>query len=683
MTEKESAPKMDFLASMVTCPICQESFTKPKYLPCLHTFCEECLDRYICSIDEVCKELGELPASIFDNEPYVWTGEGFPCPVCRSHVEVPNAKVAAVAPKEWAALFPVNHLLLGIMGHESIPAEARPCEPCQKNNESKTASYWCLECAEALCDACTKHHKVLKATDSHTLVDVKDSKNIRVLSKHEEIIKCFEHTGKFIDMYCVDHNKMVCSECVTIDHKGCQNLITIDKVAGDIRESLEAHKLLDKLKESMEESECIVVDRKRNIDKLEANKANVLEQIRLVKVEVNKVLDELEQLFSDDLDATHELEVGLLEDQIHRCELLQKAISSSTGVLNAAIKHGTDNELFVVAHKMEKELRRYETVLEKETNVTREVDYKLEVNYEIEHILLALDEIGVLRVHKDQSIVSPFVKKNAKLLTHFEATSTMDDRCAELTGGTFLPDEKLILVDNANEKLKLFTLEGDLLSELVLSTPPWDITCIPGGMAAVTLPVEKKILVVSAANSDCITPIEQFKTTGKCYGIAYSYYQKELVVACDTPSDGQATVKALSLLGQEVRDLRLDANGDVMFTRPNYVATNPFNADVYLSDGSNGTVTGVTMKGDFRFRYSENYLKLPTGIAADNHGCVYVCGNGSCDIHQLSRDGKRIRLLMDGLHHPRAISFDPYEERFLVTSDGSYKSIVHIYELCK
>ena len=683
MTEKESAPKMDFLASMVKCPICQESFTKPKYLPCLHTFCEECLDRYICSIDEVCKELGELPASIFDNQPYIWTGEGFPCPVCRSHVEVPNAKVASVAPKEWAALFPVNHLLLGIMGHKSVPAEARPCEPCQKNNESKTAAYWCLECAEALCDACTKHHKVLKATDSHTLVDVKDSKNIRVLTKHEEIIKCFEHTGKFIDMYCVDHNKMVCSECVTIDHKGCQNLITIDKVAGDIRESLEAHKLLDKLKESMEESECIVVDRKRNIDKLEANKANVLEQIRLVKVEVNKVLDELEQLFSDDLDATHELEVGLLEDQIHRCELLQKAIASSTGVLNAAIKHGTDNELFVVAHKMEKELRRYENVLEKETNVTREVDYKLEVNYEIEHILLALDEIGVLRVHKDPSIVSPFVKKNAKLLTHFEATSTMDDRCAELTGGTFLPDEKLILVDNANEKLKLFTLEGDLLSELELSTPPWDITCIPGGMAAVTLPVEKKILVVSAANSDCITPIEQFKTTGKCYGIAYSYYQKELVVACDTPSDGQATVKALSLLGQEVRDLRLDANGDVMFTRPNYVATNPFNADVYLSDGSNGTVTGVTMKGDFRFRYSENYLKLPTGIAADNHGCVYVCGNGSCDIHQLSRDGKRIRLLMDGLHHPRAISFDPYEERFLVTSDGSYKSIVHIYELCK
>ena len=675
---------MDFLASMVTCPICQESFSKPKYLPCLHTFCEKCLHGYICNIDDVCKELGELPASIFDNQPYRWTGDGFPCPVCRTHVAVPNAKGASTAPKQWASLFPVNHLLMSIMGYDSIPAEARQCEPCQKTaDSSKPAAQWCLECAEALCKGCAKYHQVLKATDSHTLVDVNDTTDVRALTKHEEVIKCFQHDGKFIDMYCVDDNKMVCAECVTNDHKGCQNLITIDKVAADIRESNEALKLLDKLKESMEESECIVVDRKRNIDKLAAKKVAVLEQVRQVKAEVNKVLDELEQMFSDDFDATHEHEVVLLNDQIHRCELLQKAISSSTGVLNAAIKHGTDNELFVVAHRMEKELRRYETILEKEANNTHEVDYRLDVNYEIEHILLALDEIGVLRVLKDPSIVSPFVKKNAKLITRFEATSAMDEKCAELTGGTFLAEERLILVDNANEKLKLFTLEGDLLSELELSTPPWDITCIPGGLAAVTLPVEKKILVITASASDCITPVEQFHTTGKCYGIAYSYFEKDLVVACDTPCNGQATVKVVSLLGQEVRDLQLDANGDVMFTRPSYLATNPFNADLYVSDECNNTVTGITMKGDFRFKYSEKYLKLPTGIAADNHGCVYVCGNGSCDIHQLSRDGKRIRLLMDGLPHPRAISFDPYEERFLVTGDGSYKSIVHIYELCK
>lgn len=32
---------------LITCPICLEYFTKPRYLPCLHTYCEDCLSDYI------------------------------------------------------------------------------------------------------------------------------------------------------------------------------------------------------------------------------------------------------------------------------------------------------------------------------------------------------------------------------------------------------------------------------------------------------------------------------------------------------------------------------------------------------------------------------------------------------------------------------------------------------------
>lgn len=49
--------------SFLTCTICLLPFTKPKALPCLHTFCEGCLGDFIRSR-------------------YERTGQ-FPCPICR------------------------------------------------------------------------------------------------------------------------------------------------------------------------------------------------------------------------------------------------------------------------------------------------------------------------------------------------------------------------------------------------------------------------------------------------------------------------------------------------------------------------------------------------------------------------------------------------------------------------
>ena len=49
--------------SFLSCPICLQSYVKPKALSCLHSFCEDCIRDYI--------------VSKYENL------EHFPCPVCR------------------------------------------------------------------------------------------------------------------------------------------------------------------------------------------------------------------------------------------------------------------------------------------------------------------------------------------------------------------------------------------------------------------------------------------------------------------------------------------------------------------------------------------------------------------------------------------------------------------------
>ncbi|KAL3853140.1 hypothetical protein ACJMK2_016710 [Sinanodonta woodiana] len=659
------------------CPLCRELYKKPKFLPCLHTFCESCLKAYIVNVAEVCQTLENLPASIFDNKPFVWTGDGIPCPVCRTHVPAPS-KVRHSPPEEWARGFPINQLILSIMGGEKIEQETL-CGPCEKIAEPRSAKYGCVDCLEAMCKDCARHHMVLSATRSHRVHPIDEIKD-RKRTKNEEITICQEHDGKSIEHYCVDHNVVLCAECVALHHTNCASVIDIYKVAMEIRDSLEANKLLDRIKECLVESENVVADRRLNIEKLHNRKAEILGRIRGIKEEVLSCLSQLESIFSDEFETLHKMEVSKVDDTVNRCQLLQKAIISSEGILQAAITHGTDNELFVTAHRMEREVQKYESLLEREISEIKDIDYSFAVNYEIEHVLLSLDEIGTVIATKGTSQLNSSAKKNCQQLSKFDATSAMDSRCAELTGGGFLENDHVLLVDNANEKLKLFTTDGDLLSELELSSAPWDVTIINASTAATTLPDEKTVLLVNI-NNECITPIEQFKTSCKCYGIAYSYSEKTLAVTCDTAYNEKASIKILTVGGKELKELVTDNTGQVLFNSPSYVASNPFTNDIYVTDETNNTVTGLTLDGSLRFRYTENYLKLPTGVAADSHGCVYICGNGSCDVHQLSREGKRIKILLDGVVHPRAISFEPYGDKFLVTSDGSFKSTVLIYKL--
>ncbi|XP_037122898.1 tripartite motif-containing protein 3-like [Syngnathus acus] len=147
----------------LVCSICLDRYHNPKVLPCLHTFCERCLQNYI------------PPQSLT-----------LSCPVCRQTSILPEKGVAALQNN----FFITN--LMEVLQRD--PECSRPeacnvldsagaattCPPLScPNHEGKVMEFYCESCETAMCLECTEgEHR------EHVTVPLRD-----VLEQHKSALK--------------------------------------------------------------------------------------------------------------------------------------------------------------------------------------------------------------------------------------------------------------------------------------------------------------------------------------------------------------------------------------------------------------------------------------------------------------------------------------------------------------
>jgi len=116
-----------------TCPICQEEIRDPRVLPCIHSFCLECLERY-------CRNENKLP------------GDDVPCPVCRQEFQIPKNGVAG----------------LTVRTHNKEPAPSAMSKVCSYEDEIEqiTSHFESFrELADQVKAEKSKMHKNVKAVE--------------------------------------------------------------------------------------------------------------------------------------------------------------------------------------------------------------------------------------------------------------------------------------------------------------------------------------------------------------------------------------------------------------------------------------------------------------------------------------------------------------------------------------
>ncbi|XP_012944809.1 tripartite motif-containing protein 2 [Aplysia californica] len=117
-------------ANLLSCAICDQRYKQPKVLPCLHTFCEQCL----CAVIP-CESLSVT------------------CPVCRQQ---------SILPLEGVSALQTNVFIANLLKVIALPDICSSCGGVASRPTSK-----CLDCEEFLCDPCSLIHTTMDTANNN------------------------------------------------------------------------------------------------------------------------------------------------------------------------------------------------------------------------------------------------------------------------------------------------------------------------------------------------------------------------------------------------------------------------------------------------------------------------------------------------------------------------------------
>ena len=175
------------------CPLCLETVKNPKTLPCLHSFCLECLDK-----------LANFARRQLQTK--------IKCPVCQTSFSIPETDTFANLPSS----FHLNRLVDVLALHDST-VQVQKCNSC---DESNPATSFCFVCQSFMCESCFQAHQRLKATRDHrnVLIDKLQAQDVQELIERPIMCSKKYHKDQPLEFYCQDCKVLICQKCSVVSH---------------------------------------------------------------------------------------------------------------------------------------------------------------------------------------------------------------------------------------------------------------------------------------------------------------------------------------------------------------------------------------------------------------------------------------------------------------------------------
>ena len=345
------------------CGLCNETYhykDGPLMLPCLHSFCKPCLDRYI-----------EKKETSADNK--------MVCPTCYSSFPLP----------EDTKSFPVNlhlsHLARRTFFENQVEKGNVKCQVCYDN--PKEATSFCCQCCDFLCKKCKHYHlyTYLSQDEEHEILELVNYTTGK-FKIHVPSPKCPQHTQNELDIFCNECQRLVCLECAQKDHQDhkngslddrsqeekneLQNLMSgVDEALGKVGEALhQIQEMREKVKVSAEKATA-------RIDKACDDLIQALEDRRkILQRKCREIAKGKDDVLLNQMAELESLRNDLSFAQLHAKDTIDGQSPQEALSVKKVIQHQLNQKMEVYQHKP-LELREDDTI---ETSLYAPLEKRIE-----------------------------------------------------------------------------------------------------------------------------------------------------------------------------------------------------------------------------------------------------------------------------------------------------------------
>ena len=632
------------------CALCKRRMNDPRYLLCLHTFCKGCIKTNARTVLK----------GIEDN---------YPCPLCKRKTSIPGGKTG-----KWLEDLPVNDLVGSLVAAHAILKGNVACKPCSRKGKSTMSSEWCESCREAMCGECAEAHATLRGTMKHDIVQISDLRK-RPLKHVVTAPSCTVHDGEKLCKYCHDHKKVICTTCTAEGHRTCKGVVNI----GDFLKTKQKDISIVRGTFDKQTKNATIVkeDRKDALASFEKMNLNTRNKILSVRKRLDDILLKCEMKSINEVETVYARIRSESEWQIEEADHLQEESEHASALLNTATKAGSDVGILQWLPKFEEESGRIEHDISEMNGKVSRVSIDFKTNEKLNEIITSVNSLGDLilsSTQENEKSAKPsktILRRSPKVpipryADHiFSARTPSDEEPCWITGIATLAS-LLVLTDRNNSKVKLYDVNFKFKSEYAMEEAPFDVTAINGSQVGVTIPSKCVIQIYDIKTG--VEPVKTIPVNVHCFGVSFA--NDKFVVSC--PVSVPATVRIITLDGQEVANISPNDNFIPLFLRPWYVRFDAGGTNFYASDANKNHVSCINRSVFRHFKYVNFNMTGPRGITVGENGELFVCGWGSDNVHKIDADGNFVEEFLNrhnGVISPQNICLSVDKRQLMITLD--------------